>query len=99
VKKSIAPHLHGATLSNQVVGTICACALFDPGVRNMGKYFFEQAEITEPDAANTWFAYAGNHGIEIPKAISIWEDAATESGAESRRVVRSAGITIDPCLD
>ena len=65
----------------------------------MGKYFLEQAEIAEPDAANTWFAYVGNHGIEIPKAISIWEDAATESGAESRRVVASAGITIDPCLD
>ncbi|MGF7131796.1 hypothetical protein P3T40_003278 [Paraburkholderia sp. EB58] len=65
----------------------------------MGKYFLEQAEIPEPDAANTWFAYAGAHGIEIPKAISIWEDAATETGAGSRRIVRSAGITIDPCLD
>jgi hypothetical protein len=99
VKKDIAPHLHGATLSNQVAGTICAWAFLGPGIRNMGKCFLEQAEIPEPDAANTWFAYAGAHRIEIPKAISIWEDAATETGAESRRIVGSAGITIDPCLD
>jgi hypothetical protein len=51
--------------------------------------------LPEPDAANTWFAYAESHGIDIPKAISIWEDAATKEGEESRRVVSAAGITIE----
>jgi hypothetical protein len=62
----------------------------------MGKYFLQNSEVPEPDAASTWFAYAESHGIDIPKAISIWEDAATESGAESRRVVSAAGIQVDP---
>jgi hypothetical protein len=61
----------------------------------MGKYFLRDREITEPNAATTWFAYAGNHGIDISRAISIWEDAATEEGAASRRLVEQAGIRID----
>jgi hypothetical protein len=61
----------------------------------MGKYFLQSTELPEPDAANAWFAYAESHGIDIPKAISIWEDAATESGAESRRMIGAAGITVD----
>lgn len=61
----------------------------------MGKYFLQNGEVAEPDAAKKWFAYAGSHGIDIPKAISIWEDAATETGHESRRMVGDAGITID----
>ncbi|HEX7937022.1 MAG TPA: hypothetical protein VF573_28645 [Paraburkholderia sp.] len=61
----------------------------------MGKYFLHDHELPEPDAANTWFAYAEDHGIDIPKAIGIWEDAATESGTESRRQVGAAGITIE----
>ncbi len=63
---------------------------------DMGKYFMLDTEVPEPDAATTWFAYAGRQGIDMPKAISIWEDAATESGAESRRIVGGAGIRIDP---
>lgn len=61
----------------------------------MGKYFLREREIAEPDAANAWFAYAEGHGVDIPKAISIWEDAATEEGAESRRLVGQADIRID----
>ena len=61
----------------------------------MGKYFLREREIAEPDAANAWFAYAEGHGIDIPKAISIWEDAPTEQGAESRRLVAQAGIRIE----
>jgi hypothetical protein len=61
----------------------------------MGKYFLQNHELPEPDAATTWFAYAENHGIDIPKAISIWEDAATESGTASRQLVSAAGITIE----
>jgi len=62
---------------------------------NMGKYFLHDHELPEPDAANRWFAYAESHGIDIAKAISIWEDAATESGTDSRRAVSAAGITIE----
>ena len=61
----------------------------------MGKYFLREREIAEPDAANAWFAYVEGHGMDIPKAINIWEDAATEEGAESRRIVGQAGIRID----
>ncbi|ACC70839.1 hypothetical protein PPMP20_05575 [Paraburkholderia phymatum] len=61
----------------------------------MGKYFLREREIAEPDAANAWFAYAEGHGMDIPKAISIWEDAATQEGADSRRAVGQAGIRID----
>jgi hypothetical protein len=62
----------------------------------MGKYFLREREIAEPDAANAWFAYAESHSVDIPKAISIWEDAATQEGAASRRLVEQAGIRIDP---
>lgn len=61
----------------------------------MGKYFLQSHELPEPDAANAWFAYAESHGIDISKAISIWEDAATESGTESRRLVSAAGIRVE----
>ncbi|CAE6783212.1 hypothetical protein [Paraburkholderia haematera] len=61
----------------------------------MGKYFLNNRELPEPDAANAWFAYAESHGIDIPKAISIWEDAATGSGVESHQQVSAAGITIE----
>lgn len=61
----------------------------------MGKYFLQNHELPEPDAANHWFAYAETHGIDIPKAISIWEDAATEEGAQARRLVSGAGITVE----
>jgi hypothetical protein len=61
----------------------------------MGKYFVHNNELPEPDAANTWFAYAGRHGIDISKAISIWEDAATETGVESRQAVSAAGIRVE----
>ncbi|WP_133649008.1 hypothetical protein [Paraburkholderia flava] len=65
----------------------------------MGKYFVKDLAVPEPQAANQWFAYAGNHGIDIPKAISIWEDAATETGDESRRIVGRAGIRIETSVD
>lgn len=64
----------------------------------MGKYFIRDSEIAEADAANKWFAYAESHGIDIPRAISIWEDAATQGGAESRRIVEQAGIRVDQAV-
>jgi hypothetical protein len=83
--------------ANADLGTMRAPARrhFKFNEHNMGKYFLQNHELPEPDAANRWFAYAENHGIDIPKAISIWEDAATESGTESRRLVSAAGITIE----
>lgn len=68
---------------------------FEFNERNMGKYFLQNHELPEPDAATRWFAYAESHGIDIPKAISIWEDAATGNGTESRWLVGAAGITIE----
>ncbi|CAB3758151.1 hypothetical protein [Paraburkholderia solisilvae] len=62
----------------------------------MGKYFIRDTEVAEPDAASAWFTYADAHGIEVPKAISIWEDAATDEGSESRQRVGDAGIRIEP---
>lgn len=68
---------------------------FEASERNMGKYFLQDHELPEPDAANRWFEYAESHGIDIPKAIGIWEDAATEEGAEARRLLNAAGITVE----
>jgi hypothetical protein len=61
----------------------------------MGKYFMRGAEVPEPRAAECWFSYAETHDIEISRAISIWEDAATAEGDASRRTVGDAGIRID----
>jgi len=90
-------HLFDRRGSNPDIGTIRAAARrhFEINERDMGKYFLQNQELPEPDAATKWFAYAESHGIDIPKAISIWEDAATESGAESRRMISAAGLTIE----
>jgi hypothetical protein len=64
----------------------------------MGKYFLRDTEVAAPDAANAWFSYAEKQGIDVPKAISIWEDASSEAGAESRRLVGGAGIRVEPGL-
>ncbi|MCC8391247.1 hypothetical protein LJ656_01490 [Paraburkholderia sp. MMS20-SJTR3] len=65
----------------------------------MGKYFLQDHELPEPQAANLWFAYAENHGIDIPKAISIWEDAATAEGDEARRLIGAAGLRFELGLE
>jgi hypothetical protein len=62
----------------------------------MGKYFLRDTEVAEADAACAWFSYAGDHDIDVSKAISLWEDASTESGSDSRRVVGGANIRIEP---
>ncbi|PCE26804.1 hypothetical protein BWP39_08415 [Paraburkholderia acidicola] len=61
----------------------------------MGTYFVKDHAVPEPQAATLWFTYAGNHGIEISRAINIWEDAATDAGTESRDIVERAGIRIE----
>ena len=61
----------------------------------MDKYFLNDTEVSERDAASAWFSHVEDQGIDISKAISIWEDAATEEGSESRRAVAKAGIRIE----
>jgi hypothetical protein len=89
------PHLWRSLRSNRIVDTVCIDANSSPASAIWENIFLQNHEVSEPDAANKWFAYAENQGIDIPKAISIWEDAATESGAESRRIIGAAGITIE----
>jgi hypothetical protein len=61
-----------------------------------GRYFINDQEIPEPEAANLWFRYAEEHDIDIGRAISLWEDAATCDGETSRGAVQAAGIRIEP---
>ncbi len=49
----------------------------------MLRYFLDNREMTETDAATAWFERAENHGFDVPKAIGVWEDAA-EGTAEAR---------------
>lgn len=61
-----------------------------------GRYFVDEQEIPEPHAANRWFRYAQDHGIDVARAISLWEDAAEPDGEQSRDAVSAAGIRIVP---
>ncbi|HLX00636.1 MAG TPA: hypothetical protein VKS80_00810 [Trinickia sp.] len=61
----------------------------------MSKYFLEGREVPETDAASAWFTHAAGNGIEISRAIDIWEDAATIEGDKSRLAVGEAGIRIE----
>ncbi|WP_322046854.1 hypothetical protein [Paraburkholderia sp. J67] len=61
-----------------------------------GRYYDTDREIPEPQAANRWFRYAQEQGIDIARAISLWEDAATPEGKRSRETVAGCGIRIVP---
>jgi hypothetical protein len=61
-----------------------------------GQYFDAGREIPEPEAANRWFRYAREHGIDIARAISLWEDAATPEGGQSRESIAGCGLRIVP---
>ncbi|CAM2172950.1 Sel1 repeat family protein [Paraburkholderia sacchari] len=61
-----------------------------------GQYFEENREISEQQAASRWFTYTQDNGIEISRAISLWEDAATPEGERSRETIASSGIRIVP---
>jgi len=61
-----------------------------------GRYFIDDREIPEPHAAKEWFRYAEDHGFDVARAISLWEDAATPDGAHSRDEIRVSGIHILP---
>jgi hypothetical protein len=60
----------------------------------MDQYFLHERPIPEPEASTAWFAYAERHGIDVPRAISIWEDASTPEGEASRQTVAKAGIRV-----
>jgi hypothetical protein len=61
----------------------------------MLKYFLDDREVTETDAATAWFERAENHGIDVSKAIGIWEDASEATGENSRRIVGQSGIRVE----
>jgi hypothetical protein len=61
-----------------------------------GRYFVDEQETPEPEAANRWFSYAEEHDIDIGRAISLWEDAATPEGEKSRGTISASGIRIVP---
>jgi hypothetical protein len=61
----------------------------------MLRYFLDDREVMETDAATAWFDRAEHHGIDAPRAISIWEDAAEAAGEDSRRIVAQLGIRVE----
>jgi hypothetical protein len=61
-----------------------------------GRYFVDEQETPEPQAASRWFRYAQEQEIDIGRAISLWEDAATPEGEKSRGTIQAAGIRIEP---
>ena len=61
----------------------------------MNKYFLNGREVPETDAATVWFDQAERRGIDIARAISVWEAAASPDADESRRLVEQAGIRIE----
>jgi hypothetical protein len=61
----------------------------------MDKYFLKDREVSEADAATAWFDHAENHGIDIARAISLWENASDIDGDDSRRAVAQAGIRVE----
>jgi hypothetical protein len=61
----------------------------------MLRYFLDDREVTETDAATAWFDRAENRGIDVPKAIGIWEDASEATGEDSRRIVEQSGIRVE----
>jgi hypothetical protein len=62
--------------------------------RAMDQYFIDNRSIPEPEASTVWFDYAERNGIEVPRAISLWEDASTPEGEASRQAVAKAGIRV-----
>ncbi|PLZ03587.1 hypothetical protein CY652_04140 [Burkholderia sp. WAC0059] len=63
--------------------------------RLTGKYFVNGLETPEKDAASRWFDYAQAQGIDVSRAISLWEDAALPDGDQGRAAVGQAGIRIE----
>lgn len=61
-----------------------------------GKYFIGDEPISERQAASRWFSYAQEHDIDVSRAISLWEDAVTPEGEQSRIQISSAGIRVVP---
>lgn len=61
----------------------------------MERYFLNDREVPETDAAAAWFDHAERQGIDIARAISLWEDASEAEGDDSRRAVAQAGIRVE----
>lgn len=61
----------------------------------MDQYFLDNRAISEADASTAWFDYAEHNGIDLPRAISLWEDASMPEGEASRRTLAHAGIRVE----
>ena len=46
-------------------------------------------------ASTAWFGYAERNGIDVSRAISLWEDAFDPEGEQSREAVAKAGIRVN----
>ena len=60
----------------------------------MDQYFLDDRPVAEAHASTAWFEYAERNGIDLPRAISLWEDASTLEGEASRQAVAQAGIRV-----
>ena len=61
----------------------------------MTQYFLGDRLVSEPAASTVWFDYAERSGIDVSRAISLWEDAAMPDGKASRQAVAQAGIRVE----
>jgi hypothetical protein len=60
----------------------------------MDQYFLHDRSVPEAEASTAWFEYAERQGIDVSRAISVWEDASTPEGEPSRQAVAKAGIRV-----
>jgi hypothetical protein len=62
----------------------------------MLRYFLDDREVSEADAATAWFVRADYHGIDAPKAIGIWKMLRTLPAIQAGTVAQS-GIRVEVC--
>lgn len=63
----------------------------------MTHYLLDGQKVTEAVAASAWMRFSETSTYDMPTSISIWQDASTREGEESREKLRAARI--DVCLD
>lgn len=70
-----------------------------PAIAAMDQYFLDDRPVAEAQASTAWFEYAERNGIDLPRAISLWEDASTPEGEASRQVVDRRGSALSSIRD
>ncbi len=63
----------------------------------MTHYLLDGHKVTEAAAASAWMRYSETSTYDMPTSISIWQDATTREGEESRAKLRAARIEV--CLE